>query len=635
MRDTDQRRRVSEIDVPPRDARSSGGAAQGAGDGAAAAKVAKRKGAYDGTAPAAPWFSSAGLRRRISFYGDQGEGGAAAAGAPHSRRVSGRGSESGAAMRAAVAHRSGGLLASAGGAVLVALIVGTPLALMSGPASLGSVPLGLAAWRSQPATGAMTAFLRVTAADYERVASGGGGMPIDDPPGTTSGMAACGARGGAGAPVTLPNVAPNGRAPHAGPPPTGAQDPLRVLSLNCDGADGAACDAVAVATNSYEGGDALAAFGLAEYMAEWAAFSAVVEPAFSPAPPAMAGPSDLDSVALDCDTAPDACARVAAATNAYEGEPGTPDDEAAAEALAYLAAADAASAAAAAAAVAAPGSVASLALDCAASGADFDMVAACEAARAASNAYEDGPESPLARTRALEDAVPDLLPVDALGLDCWGASSDGSDVEPEVAAECARARAANSYEDHVGSSGSLHTHSHGSPLEFELGADGLPVSGPVQGYYSWIPGAEPATPGVAISDAGGAARLAGYDVPAVEAEEYYRAAEAAAAALADRRAAAAAERQAAAQWFAEARGAQAPATVAGAAADGNAGEGSAETEVPVQQVGAGDEGATPATSAAVSAPTAGLIPACNVHLRLLRAGAPTATRNAALVPPAL
>ncbi|KAI8463215.1 MAG: hypothetical protein J3K34DRAFT_444811 [Monoraphidium minutum] len=94
--------------------------------------------------------------------------------------------------------------------------------------------------------------------------------------------------------------------------------------------------------------------------------------------------------------------------------------------------------------------------------------------------------------RVAEEAAPGALGVDALNVDCWGPAGDGV-VDAETASECARSRAANDYEARKPGHSHGHSHDHGEAPSEEIGPDGLPASGEVQGYYSWIADVEGAS----------------------------------------------------------------------------------------------------------------------------------------------
>jgi len=586
MRDDDLVRKEPEVDAAPRDAR---------GDGAS--KASKRKGkrqpaTADAATETTAWFSGASLRRRMSLYQDQQQDSSDNDSSPSVRRR--RSSDAGARRSAA---RWTKWAAGAAGATAALLVVGVSLIMLDQSG----------AKTYQQADAAMGGYLRSMKEQYERTATGGGGVPPDADAFTTS-MSACAARSGPLPSVTLPPLL--GAPSAAGGPPLSAEhDPVRAADLDCT-ADGNAdaCSAVAWDTNSYEG-DAAAAEDLAGYLADWEAYAAAAAIIERAALASAHVPSALDALALDCGADPAACAAVADASNSYEGGNAVAVDNPEADAESGVdslsldcsadpaactdisaasnsyeegggaldAAADEAAAAEAqgflderAAEAAQGGAVGALSLDCSADGG-----AACEAARQLSNAYEGAVESDIQRSRVAEEAASETLGVDALALDCWGPAGDGN-VDPAVAAECARSSGANSYEgdapeaaahaaetaaNGVGHAHHHHHHSHGAPAPaFVIGADGLPVSGPVQGYYSWIVDAEGPTDASIAQHAqsyeeGAAAATAtrtGHDAPAVEWDPL-QAARDHQAALAARRAAADKERQEAELYFAQVR----------------------------------------------------------------------------------
>lgn len=564
MRDVDQSAKDPEVDAPPRDTRGAGAAAPKGAAKRKAASAAAAQASVQHSTEAAPWFSGAGLRRRISLYHDQdtsedrGEQ-EAATGAGRRRR-----------RRHEAAAPSFAWVAGAASAAAALLIVGVPLAIMSlgGGRTAALLQAGGAPGASR--------YLRDLAALYDRTA--GGGAPPEPAGGLTATMAGCAARAGPLPPVTL--------LPPRGPParaPTPAEDPLRALDLDCGAPGGEeACARVVQRTNSYEGAAAAASEDLVGYLSAWEAYAAAQAAAKREALAGAHVPSDLDSLALDCDAdpAPAACDGAAAASNSYEGDtsaagaasaaaaeaqayldslaqarrggrmvghvasaPQGPDGSASIDALALDCEADAAACAAAQAgsnayeraesaqerariaeeAASAYQGADSLALDC--SG-DAGSAPACARARASGGVYERT-ESRIERARIAEEASPASLGVDALSLDCWGPNGDGTGVDAAVAAECARSRAANNYElkpAHGHSHGHGHGHSHGEQPELQIGADGLPIGGPVQGYYSWIADvegvndAEVAAHAATYQAGGRAARGAGYDAPAFEAD---------------------------------------------------------------------------------------------------------------------
>jgi hypothetical protein len=304
--------------------------------------------------------------------------------------------------------------------------------------------------------------------------------------------------------VPLPTAAPNAAAAHL----RGEQDPIRALDLDCSsgGTDDTSCAGVAAATNSYEfEEDALDATELKAYLEGWKAHAVEAE-VTAAAAPAIAGGVLFEAPALDCEAEPAECDRAAVASNSYEYSDPTAAATAEAEARRYL---DTLSATLRGGGAAAEGSllVNALFLDCASA----SDAAACVEAGPQSNLYEALSDHPLDATRVTEAAAPAARRPYVLALDCWGPGGDGA-VDAATAAECERSRASNSYEEEVpeaeaepqelaaahgtagprghGHGGSCGTHGHDAEVPpLQVGPDGLPTSGSVQGYYSWFDGA--------------------------------------------------------------------------------------------------------------------------------------------------
>lgn len=532
MRDTDQAKKDAEVDAPAKDSR-------GASSGISKTKIkgAKRQAAGLGeavaeTTEASPWFNGSGLRRRISLIHDQDTTTEAATAQP------------GQASSQHQRQRRKQPLYWAAGATTVLIAVAIPLLIGSGGVG-GGLSLLRGFTTPSPASSAAdsssattTRYIKELASLYEQTASGGGGGgPPDASASLSAAMAACAANAGPPPPV---EIAP----PHAhtaGRPTTvgGDPDPLRALHVDCDAAGSeAACDAIARSSNSYEGGSPRTSEDIAAYLAAWESYKAAEATASRAALTIEYVSSPLDAIALDCDADPEACAAAAGATNSYEGGASGSDPDAAREAQRYLdtissarhGGRQAASSVGHSAAAGDSGdSVDSLALDC-----SVDANAEACAAAQLSNQYEGDAEPSIVRARIAEEASPGSLGVDALSLDCWGPEGDGS-VDPVVARECELARASNSYESEAVRDGRWHTfepetkvHEHGAgcgahqEVPLEIGPDGLPVGGPVQGYYSWIEEARVADPEVVREHAktyevvAEAAIRMGYDVPAKE-----------------------------------------------------------------------------------------------------------------------